>query len=278
MKVLVTGAKGMLGSDIVSDLKELRIDHLGIDKEDGDITDCKKVLKIVNKYLPDVIIHCAAYTAVDQAEDDIKLCRNVNVNATKNLLEAAKKINAKFLFISTDYVFDGKKDAPYEIFDNRNPLSIYGKSKMDAENLVMEYQKSFIIRTSWVFGKNGKNFIKTMIALQKENKNISVVDDQVGSPTFTKDLSKAIIKMIDSNKFGIYHVTNEGYISWFDFAKMIFSELGVEALIKPISSDEFPAKASRPMNSKLSKKSLYENGFHKLPDIRDALKRYLKEL
>jgi dTDP-4-dehydrorhamnose reductase len=227
---------------------------------------------------PNIIIHCAAYTAVDNAEENQDLCFDVNVNGTRYLVEAAKKNQAKFVYISTDYIFSGDKVGKYEINDIPNPKSVYGKSKYFGELETLKYHKHFIIRISWVFGINGKNFVKTMLRIAKERDSISVVTDQIGSPTYTKDLSKLIVDMIETDNFGIYHATNEGICSWYEFANEIFKLSNIKIDLKPIKSFEFPTKAKRPMNSSLSKRSLIENGFKPLPSWQDSLKRYLKEI
>jgi dTDP-4-dehydrorhamnose reductase len=279
MKIIVTGYNGQLGYDVVKSLRESGLKNiLGIGSNDLDIT--KKLL--VNKYMdnekPDVIIHCAAYTGVDQAEDNRDLCFDVNVNGTKYLIEAAVKQNAKFVYFSTDYVFSGDSLNPYEINDMPNPKSVYGESKYLGELETLKYDKHFIIRISWVFGKNGNNFVKTMLRIGKEKKILSVVSDQIGSPTYTKDLSKLIVGLIKTEKYGIYHATNEGHCSWYEFAKKIFELSNIKVELKQISTSEYPTKAKRPMNSLLSKDSLIKNKFDLLPTWQDALKRYLKEI
>ncbi|HOO44017.1 MAG TPA: dTDP-4-dehydrorhamnose reductase [Bacillota bacterium] len=279
MRILVTGAKGQLGFDTLKELSRRKYtDILGIDYEDLDLVDEEKTRKFVLDFKPDVIMHNAAYTAVDKAEDEKEKCYDINVNGTKNLINPAKEIGAKFLFISTDYVFGGKSDEPYEIDSPKNPLSTYGSSKSLAEDLVQAYNKHFVVRTSWVYGSNGHNFVKTMLRLGKEKKELSIVSDQIGSPTYTVDLAKLLCDMIGTDSYGIYHATNEGYCSWYEFAKKIFSLTGNQILVNPVTSEQYPTKAIRPMNSRLSKKSLTENGFSLLPVWDNALERYLKEI
>jgi dTDP-4-dehydrorhamnose reductase len=279
MKIIVTGVKGQLGYDV---LKELNIrgynNVLGIDIDDLDITNLKAVDSFMSLHKPNTIIHCAAYTAVDRAEDDKYLCFNVNINGTKNLVEQAKKFDAKFVYISTDYIFDGTKQGIYKIDDQPNPQSIYGESKYLGELETQKHDKYFIVRISWVFGKNGQNFVKTMLRLGNEKPFLNVVSDQIGSPTYTHDLSKLLVDLIESDKFGIYHATNEGNCTWYEFAKEIFRLTGINTPVHPILTSDYPTKAKRPKNSLLSKESLDKAGFDRLPSWQDALKRYLKEI
>ena len=279
MKIIVTGVKGQLGFDILRVLEPYKqINAIGIDIDDLDITNKEAVEKYVDSEKPDIIIHCAAYTAVDLAEDYQELCMNVNVEGTKHLVKAAKKHQTKFLYISTDYVFDGTKNIPYHIDDKPNPQSVYGKSKYLGEVETRKLDEHFIVRIAWVFGKNGQNFIKTMLRLSKERESISVVNDQMGTPTYTFDLAKFLVKLIQTNKYGTYHATNEGECTWYEFTKEIFKQSGINTIVKPIASNEYPTKAKRPMNSRLSKKTLDTHGFKRLPDWKDALNRYLKEI
>ncbi len=279
MKVIVTGVKGQLGFDVMRELKSRGYKSIfGIDLEDLDITDSVKVQDFMGNHKPDVIIHCAAYTAVDSAEDNRDLCMDVNVNGTKNLVNAARKYNAKFVYISTDYIFDGEKSGEYIVSDTPNPKSVYGESKYKGELETLKYFRHFIIRISWVFGRNGNNFVKTMLRLEKERDHLKIVSDQIGSPTYTFDLSRLIVDMIETEKFGIYHATNEGKCSWFDFAKEIFLSAGTNIMLSPIKTSEYPTRAVRPMNSLMSKDSLDQNGFKRLPTWEDALSRYLKEI
>lgn len=279
MKIIVTGYRGQLGYDIVKTLNENGLNNvIGIDSNYLDITQELLVKKYIENERPEVIIHCAAYTAVDRAEDDELNCFNVNVNGTKYLVESAKKHHAKFIYISTDYIFSGDSLEPYEINDKPNPKSVYGESKYLGELETSKYDKHFIVRISWVFGKNGNNFVKTMLRLGKEKESLSVISDQIGSPTYTKDLSNLILEIMKTEKYGIYHATNEGQCSWYDFAKEIFELSNIHIELKPIATSEYPTKAKRPINSLLSKESLVKNGFNLLPSWQDALKRYLKEI
>ena len=279
MKIIVTGAKGQLGYDVVKMLTCRGYnDVIGIDFDDLDITDAEKTSQFFKFNNPDVIIHCAAFTSVDKAEESKEICMNVNVSGTRHLVEQAQIYDAKFVYISTDYVFDGEKVTPYEIFDKPNPKSVYGVSKYLGEIETSRYEKHFIIRISWVFGKNGLNFVKTMLKLGKEKEFLSVVNDQLGSPTYTYDLSVLIVDMIETNKYGVYHATNEGTCSWYDFAKEIFSQAKIKILVNPITSNDYPTKATRPKNSIMSKSSLDYSGFNRLPKWESALLRYLIEI
>lgn len=276
VKVLVTGARGQLGYDVVERLKELNIEHIGVDKEEFDLTDEKETKEFIKSYKPDVVVHCAAYTAVDKAEDEKELCHAVNVLGTRYVAEACKEIDAKMVYISTDYVFDGEKKEPYEVDDKPNPINYYGLTKYLGEREVQNIlEKYFIVRISWVFGKNGINFVKTMLRLGQERKELRVVCDQVGSPTYTYDLAKLLCEMIQTDKYGIYHATNEGYCSWYEFACEIFKTARMDVKVIPIQSDEYPTKAKRPRNSRLSKNKLELMGFNLLPHWRDALERYI---
>ncbi len=279
MKFLVTGVKGQLGYDIVKQLKEQNYtDIIALDKSNLDITDKEKVSNIVQETKPDVIFHCAAYTNVDKAEEEKELAYKVNVLGTKNIVDAAKEIDAKVIYISTDYVFDGEKDGVYEITDKPNPLNVYGLTKFQGEEEVRKYEKHFIVRISWVFGINGRNFIKTMLELSKNRDTINVVSDQMGSPTYTVDLAKLLIEISKTEKYGTYHANNEGYCSWAEFADAIFKVNNMNTKVNYIKSSEYKQLAKRPLNSKLSKKSLIENGFSLLPTWQNALERFSKEL
>lgn len=278
MKVLVTGVKGQLGFDVCNELTKRNIENKGIDKEDCDITDEQAVLSYIKNYAPDVVVHCAAYTAVDRAEDDKEICCNVNVKGTEYIARACKEIDAKMVYISTDYVFEGKGDTAYEVDDKAAPDNTYGLTKYQGEEAVRKIlNKYFIIRISWVFGINGNNFINTMMKLGESRSELNVVADQIGSPTFTYDLAPLICDMIATDKYGIYHATNEGYCSWAEFAEYIFSVTGQKVLVHHIKSEEYPTKASRPKNSRLSKASLDNAGFKRLPHWQDAVKRYIHE-
>ena len=283
MRVLVTGAKGQLGSDLLCELSKRNIESVGIDIDDLDITDAaatKRVIENINNESKiDAIIHCAAYTAVDAAEDNEALVTKINAEGTKNIAEVAKTLNIAMMYISTDYVFDGEGERPWEPDDKRAPLNVYGMAKSKGELYVEELlKKYFIVRISWVFGLHGNNFIKTMLRLGKERGAVSVVNDQIGSPTYTPDLSRLLVDMIVSDKYGRYHATNEGLCSWYDFAVEIFKQAKLDVAVTPVSSDAFPVKAKRPHNSRMDKSKLTENGFELLPTWQDALRRYLLEL
>lgn len=283
MRVLVTGAKGQLGSDLLCELSKRNIESVGIDIDDLDITDAdatKRVIENINNDAKiDAIIHCAAYTAVDAAEDNEALVTKINADGTKNIAEVAKTLNIAMMYISTDYVFDGEGERPWEPDDKRAPLNVYGMAKYKGELYVEELlKKYFIVRISWVFGLHGNNFIKTMLRLGKERGAVSVVNDQIGSPTYTPDLSRLLVDMIVSDKYGRYHATNEGLCSWYDFAVEIFKQAKLDVAVTPVSSDVFPVKAKRPHNSRMDKSKLTENGFELLPPWQDALRRYLLEL
>ena len=279
MKVLVTGVTGQLGYDVAAELTRRGIEHKGVCSKDMDLTNARQVEEVIHAYHPDVIIHCAAYTAVDKAEEEYDKCMAVNTDGTLAIAKAAKDIDAKMVYISTDYVFDGKGNLPFRTDDEKAPLNMYGLTKLLGEQAVqMLLQKCFIIRISWVFGKNGNNFIKTMLRLGKERKELNVVADQWGSPTYTADLAPLICDMIETEKYGVYHATNEGVTCWAAFAAAIFKEAGISCEVHPIPTEAYPTPALRPKNSRLSKKSLDTAGFQRLPDWRDALKRYLIEI
>lgn len=281
MRYLVTGVKGQLGYDVVKELKSRGInDILEYDYEIMDITDRRRVEQIMTDSEPDVVIHCAAYTAVDAAEDNEELARNVNKIGTRNIAQMSELVGAKLIYISTDYVFDGEKPLgeTYDVDDKVNPQSVYGKTKYEGEEEAKFNPMHFIVRTSWVFGINGKNFVKTMLNLSKTKDEISVVSDQYGSPTYTVDLAKLLVDMSLTDKYGTYHANNEGYTNWADFAEEIFKVNGKDTKVKHITTEEYPTKAKRPHNSCLSKDSLDKAGFNRLPDWKDALVRYSEEL
>ena len=279
MKVLVTGTKGQLGYDVVNELEKRGHTAIAVDIEEMDITDAVSVEKVITEAEVDAVIHCAAYTAVDVAEDNVELCRRVNAEGTENIAKVCKKLDLKMIYISTDYVFDGEGERPWEPDDERHPLNVYGQTKYEGELAVEKYlEKYFIVRIAWVFGVNGKNFIKTMLKLSETHEELNVVDDQVGSPTYTYDLAVLLVDMVESDKYGRYHATNEGLCTWYEFAKEIFRQAGVEVKVNPVTSDMFPAKAKRPKNSRMSKEKLDANGFHRLPTWQDALERYLSEI
>lgn len=276
MKVLVTGVKGQLGYDVVNELTKRGIESVGVDIEEMDITDANSVDNVITSSGVDAVIHCAAYTAVDAAEDNEEVCRKVNAQGTRNIAEVCKKLDIKMLYISTDYVFDGEGERPWEPDDERAPQSVYGQTKYEGELAVQELlEKYFIVRIAWVFGVNGKNFVKTMLNLSETRDSLTVVDDQFGSPTYTYDLSRLLVDMIQTEKYGVYHATNEGFCNWYEFACAIFEEAGISMKVSPVSSAQYAAKAKRPANSRMSKEKLSQNGFERLPEWRDALRRYL---
>ena len=283
MKVLVTGVKGQLGYDVMRRLKERGIEGIGVDVEEMDITDEKAVDKVITEANPDAVIHCAAWTAVDAAEDEDKkeIVRKVNADGPRNIAKVCKKLDIKMLHISTDYVFDGQGETPFDPDDTPAPVSVYGETKYEGEKAVTETRdKCFIVRIAWVFGINGKNFVKTMLNLGKTHDTLTVVNDQWGSPTYTFDLAKLLVDMILTDKYGIYHATNEGFINWYQFATKIFEKAGMtNVTVKPVTTAEYGvSKAKRPFNSRMSKDKLSKNGFERLPDWEDALDRYLVEL
>lgn len=300
MKLFVTGVAGQLGHDVMNELNKRGYEGVGSDLapeysgiQDGtavttmpyvsvDITNASAVEKAITEAGVDGVVHCAAWTAVDAAEDEDKqeIVRKVNVLGTENIAKVCKKLGIKMMYLSTDYVFDGQGTTPWEPDCKAyKPLNVYGQTKLDGELAVYNnVDKFFIIRIAWVFGKNGNNFIKTMLRLGKERGAVSVVNDQIGSPTYTYDLAKLVLDMIQSDKYGTYHATNEGICSWYEFACEIFKQAGMNVQVTPVSSDEFPTKAKRPCNSRMNKTELDRNGFDRLPTWQDALHRYLKEL
>ena len=279
MKVLVTGVKGQLGYDVVNELTKRGHIAIGTDIEEMDITNASSVDEVIKANAPDAVIHCAAYTAVDAAEDNVQLCRKINAEGTQNIANVCKELDIKMTYISTDYVFDGEGERPWEPDDERTPLNVYGQTKYEGELAVQNtVDKYFIVRIAWVFGVNGKNFIKTMLNLGKTRDSLTVVNDQFGSPTYTFDLARLLVDMVETDKYGIYHATNEGICTWYEFACEIFKQAGMDVKVSPVSSAEYPAKAKRPSNSRMSKEKLTENGFEKLPTWQDALSRYLKEI
>ncbi|MHA4259677.1 dTDP-4-dehydrorhamnose reductase [Bacillus cereus] len=279
MKVLVTGAKGQLGQDVVSLLKEQTWEIFGVGREELNITDEKQVSEKVLLIQPDIIIHTAAYTQVDQAESDEEAAFKVNAEGTKYLAQAAEVVGAKFCYVSTDYVFDGTKETPYKAGDQTNPQTVYGKSKLVGEQYTQEYcSKSYIVRTSWVFGLYGNNFVKTMLRLAEENKELGIVHDQVGSPTYTTDLARFIISLVQTDKYGVYHGSNSGVCSWYEFAKEIFKQSNIEILVNPLKTEDFPRPAARPKYSVLDKGMIEENGFESFQNWKEALKDFLKKL
>ena len=286
MKVFVTGVNGQLGFDVMRELEKRGYnDAVGVDIEEMDITDSESVDRVISDAKPDVVIHCAAWTAVDLAEDEDKKDKVHLVNAvgTENIAKVCKKLDCKMIYISTDYVFDGQGTRPWEPDDERNPLNVYGQTKYEGELAVEEWlEKYFIVRIAWVFGQNGKNFVRTMLNLGKTHDKLTVVDDQIGSPTYTPDLARLLVDMAESDKYGIYHATNEGFCSWYEFACEIFRQASEfdsdykNVSVSPVTSDKYPSKAKRPSNSRMNKNKLTENGFEKLPAWQDALKRYIE--
>ena len=304
MKFFVTGVNGQLGHDVMNELSKRGHEGVGSDLgetyagvQDGsavttmpyvslDITDQAAVKKQIMEIKPDAVIHCAAWTAVDAAEDEDKqeTVKMVIVDGTRNIAEVCKELDCKMLYLSTDYVFDGQGTTPWEPdCKDYKPLNVYGQSKLDGELAVSSIlEKYFIVRIAWVFGLNGKNFIKTMLRVGKERGAVSVVDDQIGSPTYTYDLARLLVDMIQSDKYGRYHATNEGLCSWYEFAVEIFKQAGMDVKVTPVSTAEYtaayPGQAKRPMNSRISKEKLSDNGFERLPSWQDAVGRYLKEI
>lgn len=279
MKVLVTGVKGQLGYDVVNELEKRGIEAVGVDIEEMDITDAASVERVITQADPDAVIHCAAYTAVDAAEDNEAICRKVNVDGTQNIANVCKTLDIKMIYISTDYVFNGEGTRPWEPDDHREPLNVYGQTKYEGELAVQNtLEKYFIVRIAWVFGVNGKNFIKTMLNLGKTHDHLTVVNDQFGSPTYTYDLARLLVDMVLTDKYGIYHATNEGICTWYEFACEIFKQAHMNVEVTPVPASEYPTRAKRPSNSRMSKEKLAENGFVGLPTWQDALTRYLTEI
>ena len=298
MKFFVTGVGGQLGHDVMNELLKRGHEGIGSDIQENysgvadcsavtkapyvalDITDKDAVEKVITEVNPDAVIHCAAWTAVDMAEDDDKVekVRAINAGGTQNIADVCKKLNCKMTYISTDYVFNGQGTRPWEPDDKREPLNVYGQTKYEGELAVETLEKFFLVRIAWVFGVNGKNFIKTMLNLGKTRDHLTVVADQIGSPTYTYDLARLLVDMIETDKYGRYHATNEGLCSWYEFACEIFKQAGMNVTVSPVTSDQYPAKAKRPMNSRMDKSKLDEMGFKRLPSWQDALGRYLKEI
>lgn len=281
MRVLVTGVKGQLGYDVMLELAKRGYEGVGVDVEEMDITDPVAVDKVIKEAKVDKVVHCAAWTAVDLAEEKEDLCRKVNANGTENIAKVCKELDIPMIYFSTDYVFDGQGTRPWEPDDPVvAPLNVYGQTKYEGEQAVEKYlDKYYIVRIAWVFGVNGKNFIKTMLNLGKTHDTLTVVSDQIGTPTYTYDLAKLVVDMCEREEYGKYHVTNEGgYISWADFATEIFAQAGMDVKVVPVTTAEYGAKAVRPYNSRLEKGKLDAHGFDRLPTWQDALGRYLKEI
>ena len=279
MRVLVTGVKGQLGYEVCRKLTACGIENRGVDIDDFDLTDEKAVMEAISAYRPDAVVHCAAYTAVDRAEENEDVCRAVNVDGTRFVARACRAVDAKMVYFSTDYVFSGTGEDFYEVDSPKGPKSVYGRTKLEGEEAVREtLEKYFILRISWVFGINGGNFVRTMLRLSNDHDTLRVVNDQIGSPTYAHDLAPLICDMLATEKYGTYHATNEGVCSWAEFAEAIMKAADRPTRIIPVTTEEYGAKAARPLNSRMSKKSLDEAGFARLPSWQDALRRYLAEL
>lgn len=276
--VLITGARGQLGCDLVKELDSRNIKFIATDSDDLDITNEKLVSRFFAEHKISCVIHSAAFTQVDKAEEEKELTHRINVLGTGNIVDECLKYDIPMVYFSTDYIFGGEGDKPYSVDDKANPLGEYAKSKYEGELLVKKLKKYFIIRISWVFGKNGNNFIKTMLKISETKSELKVVSDQIGSPTYTVDLSKLVVDMIQTDKYGVYHATNEGFVSWADFAREIFKKANKKIVVHDVTTEEYNAKALRPKNSRLDKSKLIENGFDILPTWQDALDRFLKEL
>ena len=280
MKILVTGIRGQLGFDVMKVLKSRGIEAIGVNSDDMDITDPGRVKAVISSLRPDAVIHCAAWTAVDAAEDNEEAARKVNVDGTANIAKACADTGARLMYFSTDYVFDGEGEKPWKPEDKTGPVSVYGASKLDGENEVRRIlpDRHFIIRLQWVYGINGRNFVKTMLNLAKTHDRLTVVNDQIGGPSYTPDIARLAADMIVTEEYGTYHAANTGYCSWYDFAREIFKEAGIDIVVEPVSSENYPAKARRPHNSRLDTSKLTERGFKQLPPWQDALKRFMTEL
>ncbi len=277
MRFLVTGVKGQLGHDVMEELDLRGHEGVGVDIEEMDVTDAKTVDRVIKEAKADGVIHCAAYTAVDAAEDNEELCTKINADGTESIAKVCQELDLPLMYISTDYVFDGEGERPWEPEDPCHPLNVYGQSKYLGEQAVQKYlDKYYIVRIAWVFGVSGNNFIKAMLNKAKTTNRVTVVSDQVGSPTYTRDLAVLLVDMMEKDRYGIYHATNEGICTWYEFAKEIFVQAGIDMEVVPISADEYPAKAKRPHNSRMEKNKLDTAGFRRLPTWQDALKRYLK--
>lgn len=277
--ILITGILGQLGYDLAKELTKRGVEYIAPSLEELELTTEAGAKNFILEKKPDTVIHCAAYTAVDKAESEAELALTVNGFGTRWVAEACREVDAKMIYISTDYVFGGDGHIPYEVHDEKKPVNVYGQSKLLGEDAVsMILEKYFIVRTSWVFGINGHNFIKTMLRLAETKNKVSVVNDQVGSPTYTVDLAKLLADMASTEKYGVYHASNEGFCSWAEFAREIFEQAGIDIEVDGIPTIEYPTPARRPFNSRLSKKSLDEAGFNRLPTWQDAVKRYLVEL
>ncbi|CAM4397502.1 dTDP-4-dehydrorhamnose reductase [Saccharibacillus endophyticus] len=279
MKVLVTGASGQLGRDVVMLLNESGHEVKGCGRSELDIADQQQCEKVIGEYRPEAIIHCAAYTAVDAAEEDVDGAYCINTSGTRNIAVAAENVGAKFVYISTDYVFDGQADRPYREYDNTSPQTVYGESKRAGEVLTQTLSsKYFIVRTSWVYGQYGSNFVKTMLKLGAEKDSLSVVHDQIGSPTYTVDLARFLLQLIQTEKYGIYHASNSGHCSWHEFAQAIFQTAGLQVNVLPVTTEQFPRPAKRPAYSVMDHTAIRANDLQDLPHWRDGLRRFLAEV
>ena len=279
MKILITGATGQLGYDCVKEFRARGHEVHGVSSELFPLSDENVMRAVIEATEPDAILHAAAYTAVDKAEDEPARCRLINAAGTEILARLARERDAKLLYVSTDYVFPGTGDAPHETNELTAPHNVYGASKLAGEEAVQQHlEKYFIVRTSWVFGAHGKNFVKTMLELATTHKSLSIVADQIGSPTYTRDLAPLLVDMLESEKYGIYHATNEGFCSWAKFAAEIFRQAGADVNVTSVPTHSYPTKAVRPLNSRLSKQSLDAAGFRRLPPWQDAVARYIEEL
>ena len=278
MKILVTGVKGQLGYDVVKALESRGYQPVGVDREEMDLMNNNMIQNFIMNLKPEAIIHCAAYTAVDQAEEEVEICYQINAEAVKVIAECAKTLDIPMIYISTDYVFDGTKASEYVETDIPNPINVYGASKLKGEQYVQQLlEKFYIVRISWVFGINGNNFIKTMQRLGNEQDQLNIIHDQVGSPTYTAHLAPLLVDMIETDQYGIYHATNEEYCSWYEFADEIFKQSQLDVTLHPITTDQYKTKAKRPLNSQMSKQKLSDYGFHRLPTWQEALKNYINQ-
>jgi len=278
MKILVTGANGQLGRELVLLPAPRDTEIVGFTREELDITDLGQCRSVIQSHKPDAIIHCAAYTKVDQAESEPDEAYRVNTYGTRNAALAAEEVGAKFVYISTDYVFDGRADKPYREYDRTDPQTVYGRSKLAGEQLVQSLSsRYFIVRTSWVYGKHGANFVKTMLKLAEERDRLKVVHDQIGSPTYTLDLARFLLELVKSDYYGIYHASNSGVCSWYEFAKAIFEERRLNVHVEPCTTEEFPRPAPRPAWSVLDHGAIRAHGFEPLRPWREALRDYLNE-
>ena len=271
----ITGVTGQLGYDIKNELLKRNISAIGTGSNELDITNETMVMNYFDTHKISHVFHCAAYTKVDLAEKEKNKNFDINVNGTKYIVSACKKYDIPLMFFSTDYVFGGEGNEPFKVDDIKNPLCEYAKAKYEAEKIVQELNKYFIVRISWVFGLNGNNFVKTILKLSQTKDELNVISDQIGSPSYTVDISKAAVDLMYSNKFGVYHITNEGYVSWADFAREILKIKGIKTKINDITTEEYNAPAKRPKNSRLDKSKFYNEGFEKMPHWIDALNRYL---